>query len=66
MFDKDGNGLLQIDELKEIFAGQKMVSDEVLKEIIKEVNINGDGFISYIEFKDMMFQFINMDDQEVN
>lgn len=42
MFDKDGSGSLSIRELKEIFGGDK-ISDEIWREIIKEVDDNGDG-----------------------
>lgn len=42
MFDKDDNGSINLEELKEVFGGDK-ISDEDWKEIIKEVDENGDG-----------------------
>ena len=44
---------MSIDELKEIFGGGK-IPDEVWKEMIKEVDQNGDGEISLKEFREMM------------
>ena len=59
LFDKDGSGSLQIDELKAIFGGSGTVSEDVWKEIIHEVDKNGDGEISYLEFKEMMLKLVN-------
>lgn len=52
MFDKDGNGFISTEELRSVF-GQN-VSGELWKELIKEVDDNGDGQISLKEFKEMM------------
>jgi len=45
MIDKDGNGFLDADELKEIFnpGNQREIDDNVWVELIKEVDDNGDG-----------------------
>lgn len=55
-FDKDKNGEITIDEFKNVFF--KDNSDEnivkILKIIINEVDLDGDGIISYSEFKTMM------------
>jgi len=52
MFDKDGSGTISADEIKSILGGGKIFgNDQVFNEIIKEVDINGDGEISYEEFK---------------
>jgi calcium-dependent protein kinase len=57
MFDKDGSGKISIPELKENFGGDK-VPDSVWKEIIREVDDNEDGEISYQEFKEMMLKLL--------
>ena len=55
VFDKEGNGLIQTDELKHIMMtiGDKMTKDET-DEIIHEADIDGDGTINYEEFVRMM------------
>ena len=44
-FIKDGSGSVSIAELKEIFGG-KDVSEDVWKELLKEVDDNGDGEVN--------------------
>jgi len=62
-FDKDHNGYITASELKialqEGFcAGMKRVADaltdEDIEEIMNEADLNGDGMISYSEFKEMI------------
>jgi len=51
VFDKDGNGFISAAELIHIMTnlGEKL-SDEEVDEMIREVDIDGDGQISYEEF----------------
>ena len=56
MFDKDGNGTISADEIKSVLG--KAVNQKILDDMIKEVDVNGDGEISLIEFKEMMLKFI--------
>ncbi len=56
-FDKDGSGEITFDEIEEVF--KKNVADKKnvtqgLKQIINEVDINGDGIISFEEFAIVM------------
>jgi calcium-dependent protein kinase len=56
-FDKDNSGEITIDEIAQVFFKNERTRDEkseVLKKIIKEVDINGDGIISFEEFKTVM------------
>ena len=48
MFDKDGNGYISEEELRFVMMniGEKMSDDEV-KEMMREADIDGDGQISY-------------------
>lgn len=55
VFDRDGNGLLSGQELKYVMAvvGEVLTEQEV-DELIKQADIDGDGFINYQEFVKMM------------
>ena len=55
-FDKDYSGFLSPDEIKEVLGinGENEDANKLVNEIIKDVDINGDGQISYEEFKTMM------------
>ena len=55
-FDKDHNGFLTPDEIRDVLGlGEEDESSKiVVDEIIKDVDLNGDGIISYDEFKLMM------------
>ena len=61
-FDKDHSGYLSPDEIKEVL-GLNDNSEETKKlvnDIMKEVDTNGDGQISYEEFKAMMTSHQNL------
>lgn len=58
MFDKDGNGTISADEIKSILCHGAHVDTKAIDEIIKEVDVNGDGEISLVEFKDMMLKIL--------
>ena len=52
-FDKDNKGKISVDKIKKNFVGSN-VKEEVFKNIFKEVDINEDGEIDFVEFKQMM------------
>jgi len=59
VFDKDGTGLMSGEQIKHLMccgscsAGK--AEDEELNEMIKEMPVNGDGLINYVDFvKKMM------------
>ena len=58
MFDKDGSGALDINEIKVYFGG----NDETWKKVLKDIDLNGDGQVDFEEFKKMM---IGMDPNEI-
>mmetsp|Transcript_20714 Transcript_20714/g.18120 ORF Transcript_20714/g.18120 Transcript_20714/m.18120 type:complete len:120 (-) Transcript_20714:658-1017(-) len=60
LFDKDGNGFIDAEELAMIFnpGNQKEISSSVWEELIKEVDLNGDGKISFEEFSEMMLNLL--------
>jgi Ca2+-binding EF-hand superfamily protein len=48
MFDKDNNGTISRDEIKEFFSMQEEPASEgFVKELVEEVDKNGDGEISF-------------------
>lgn len=53
LFDKDGNGSIEADEIKAVLGDSKM-SPEQIDKIIMEVDENGDGSIQFEEFQNMM------------
>lgn len=59
IFDKDGSGKISVAEIKEIFGGAGRVTDKVWQDLVKEVDKNGDGEISYLEFKKMMLKLFD-------
>ena len=54
MFDKDGSGLISPSEIKEVLGFGQTLSEEAVNDIIKQVDENGDGEISFEEFAQMM------------
>jgi len=61
IFDKDGDGYLDVKEIREIFNGNaKMkIEESVWIEMINEVDHIADGKISLTEFRDMMLTSSN-------
>ncbi|XP_043723731.1 calcium-dependent protein kinase 30-like [Telopea speciosissima] len=54
-FDRDGNGYIEMDELREALTDDSGETDaEVLNDILREVDTDKDGKISYEEFVAMM------------
>jgi calcium-dependent protein kinase len=58
MFDKDGSGTIDAVEIKEALGmgGDDTMNDKI-QDIMKQVDDNGDGEISFDEFKEMMKKF---------
>ncbi|KAK1373320.1 Calcium-dependent protein kinase [Heracleum sosnowskyi] len=54
-FDKNSNGYIELDELRQALADESgETNDNVINEIMREVDTNKDGQISYSEFVAMM------------
>ncbi|OMJ70823.1 hypothetical protein SteCoe_31123 [Stentor coeruleus] len=51
LFDSDCSGKISADELKKVFQGEKTSDDSVWMEVVKSIDINGDGEIDLEEFK---------------
>jgi Ca2+-binding EF-hand superfamily protein len=62
MFDKDRDGYIDANNLKKVLASfgdsNKEMDDYINNKIIKEFDRDGDGKISYQDFKAMMFQTV--------
>lgn len=59
MIDQDNSGLITVDELKAVFdTGGDKKDNSLWIEIMKEVDQNGDGQISYEEFTDAMTEIL--------
>merc|ERR1712154_15454 len=55
VFDKNGDGKITFDELKEVLTALgEEVTDKDVMDMIKEADLNGDGAIDFEEFKIMM------------
>ena len=56
IFDKDGNGMIDSNEMREV-VGKKLDSkySEFWDNLLKEVDINGDGKIDFFEFKKLLY-----------
>jgi calcium-dependent protein kinase len=54
LFDRDGGGSISSSEIKEVLGVGKNIDEIVWNEIISEVDANGDGEISFPEFRTMM------------
>jgi len=60
LIDKDESKSITLDELRDFFAGQgnNEWDDQVWEALLREVDENSDGQISYSEFKNMMFKLL--------
>lgn len=57
MFDQNGDGLISIEEIKSLLGASKVqtsINEEEWEDLIREVDINGDGKIDFDEFLEMM------------
>ena len=51
IYDKDGNGTIELDEMKEVLGVGAKICETVWKEMIDEIDENKDGVVSFDEFK---------------
>ena len=55
---KDDNGFINSAELRQVLDQGKKFDESIWKKMINEVDMNGDGEISYQEFERMMEQLL--------
>jgi len=58
MFDEDQSGAISRQELKNFFENSEKKDDELWNEIFLEVDTDGDGEITFDEFKQAMLKCI--------
>jgi len=64
-FDKDGSGKISHDEIKEALCKDVEGKDnEIIQNIIKQIDINGDGQIEFNEFKTLMRNILKSNEVE--
>ena len=54
LFDRNGDGDIEAKELKEVIGDDNNIDNKVWLDMIKEVDLDGNGVIDFEEFKDMM------------
>jgi calcium-dependent protein kinase len=60
MFDKDRSGKITPDELKQILGKDSDISNDVWNQMVKEIDENEDGEISFEEFRKMMDKLLEL------
>ena len=59
MLDKNNDGEVDYQEIKEMFKGETGFDDQDFIEYMKEVDTNGDGLIDFEEFEAMMKELLS-------
>jgi calcium-dependent protein kinase len=54
LFDKDNNGTISPQELKDVMSATGQISDAAIDEILKQADENNDGEIEFNEFCNLM------------
>jgi len=54
LFDRNGDGDIEAKELKEVIGDDNNNEDNIWDQMIKEVDLDGNGVIDFEEFKEMM------------
>ena len=66
LFDRDNSGSISANEIKDVLGVGKNIDEKVWNEIVLEVDANGDGEISFLEFKIMMQKLLTTDGKTNN
>lgn len=64
LFDDDGNGFIDLGELKGAMNGLKL-TDREWKELIKQYDSDGDGVISCDEFKNLLLNISTTNEEKL-
>ncbi len=59
LFTKEEGKDIQVQDFKSVLGLSTKFSDKAWEQIIKSIDLNGDGNIDQSEFADMMLKFIN-------
>ena len=64
LFDKDGGGTISSHEVKAVLCSGQDISDEVWHRVVQEADMDGNGEIDFAEFKNMMQNMLEAEDEE--
>lgn len=53
-YDKDKSGSISLSEIRDVLGGGQNLSDAVWKQVVSEVDADGNGEVDFEEFKSMM------------
>jgi len=56
LFDTDNSGFISVNNLKQVIGDISQDTEDSWREIIREVDQNEDGVISFVEFRDMILK----------
>ena len=65
IFDQDKSGKISLEEFKVVFEKANYIEEDELIELIKEVDINDDGEVDWLEFKDLMQKMIQITESTI-
>ena len=67
VFDKDGDGLISAEEIRITMnnLGEELTEEEV-KAMLAEADVNGDGLIDFTEFKRIMVNSFGFEEHDPN
>jgi len=66
LFDRDGGGTIDAAEIAAILGHNTKKENHVWKEVISEVDLNGDGQIDFEEFKQMLIKLADHGQQSAD
>jgi len=58
LFDLDKGGSISADEVSNIISGGKVISNDVVKDLLKEIGRNIEDEITYEDFKNLMYKIM--------
>ncbi len=67
-FDDDGSGMLSHQEIKNALgiSEDDQYEAHVIEKIMSEIDVNGDGYISFYEFKELMMKVLHNNDDVID
>ena len=60
IFDLDKNGLISVEEVKNIIGGGKNIPDNIITDLLAEIDKKNDEEITFQEFKEIMNKIVKI------